>query len=133
MIGKAMRAMVVEKAMSIDRPRPDLPQRLGSDEPTTPVDSGSSPGAVYRAPLEASISRILHLANKGMPADLGEYPQGRGAQGGAGENTTWIRPGSGAGIEVGTGGAMNVAGFLPHQILPLAGSTSERLPLPKAR
>jgi hypothetical protein len=84
-----MRDMVVKKAMSINRLRPDLLQRLGSDEATTPVDSGSSPGAVYRAPLEASISRILHLANKGMPADLGECLQGRGAQGSAGEHMTW--------------------------------------------
>jgi hypothetical protein len=54
----AMRGMAVEKAMSINRPRPDLLQRLRSDEPTTPVNSGSSPDVTFLAPLEAFISLI---------------------------------------------------------------------------
>jgi len=56
---KAMRGMVVEKAMSINRLRPDLLQRLGIDEPTIPADSGSSPGAVYLSSFEASIWQIF--------------------------------------------------------------------------
>ncbi|MGH8065995.1 MAG: hypothetical protein ACRERE_12355 [Candidatus Entotheonellia bacterium] len=64
-----MRGMGVEKAMSINRPRPDLLQRLGSDAPTTPVDSGSSPDVTYLAHIclnKTSCQQTLASAPKGV-------------------------------------------------------------------
>lgn len=74
-----------QEGYMIPRLRADVRQRCGSDEATPPFDSGSGPGAVYLARLEASISRMKDHA---MPAARGECLQRRGAHGGAGEHMT---------------------------------------------